>query len=196
MAESDPPTTGTIHLLRRASGGERQAIDALMERMHTTLFEIAELRLRGDPLGRAVDPASLITEVYLKLIGSEPIAWTDRVHFLAVAAKMMRHALLDLAKARDADKRGGGWHRVTLSGLEAVPDGSGMVDIQALERALKRLAELDERQARVVELRFFAGMTEEGVAEALGVSRRTVQIDWSHAKAWLHRELSRGAVPD
>lgn len=191
LEQPNPTTSETVILLRGVARGEREAADQLTERLHSGLFSIAEARLRGDPLRRSVDPASLVSEVYLRLLGNESIQLNDRLHFLAVASKMMRQALLDIARSAKADKRGGGWGRVTLSGIPASPDPSGTVDMEALERSLNRLAELDPRQARVVELRFFAGMTEEEVAESLGISRRSVQIDWSHAKAWLKRELGK-----
>lgn len=195
MADDASPTTETTALLHHVAIGDKGAADRLMERLHASLLELAQARLRGDPKRRVVEPASLVTEVYLRLIGGSPIPWNDRVHFLAVASKMMRQVLIDLAREERAEKRGGGWQRVTLSGVAAVGDASGEVDMEILEKALLRLAEIDPRQARVVELRFFAGMTEEEVAKALEMSRRSVQVDWSHAKAWLKRELERRSQP-
>ncbi len=183
-------TSETILLLQGMSQGQRPAADRLMERLYETLLSLAEQRLRGDPLARTIEPAAVVSEVYLRLIGAEPIQWNDRVHFLAVASRMMRRVLLDLAKSRKAAKRGGEWERVTLSGI-ALAQETQALDMEALERALARLAELDPRQARIVELRFFAGMSEEEVAASLSLSRRSVQLDWAHAKAWLKREVSR-----
>lgn len=188
---TDSTANKTLILLHGVSQGDREAADHLMERLHSSLSEMAEARLRGDPLARTVDPASLVSEVYLRLVGGEPISWNDRVHFLAAASDVMRRTLLDLAKSRDADKRGGGWRQITLSGIPSPGGQTRTVDMEALERALSRLVELDPRQARVVEMRFYSGMTEEEVAEALSISRRSVQLDWAHAKAWLKRELSR-----
>lgn len=192
MTETSRPEE-TITLLRGMSQGERGAADRLMERLYGTLLSLAEQRLRGDPLARTLEPASIVSEVYLRLVGAEPIQWNDRVHFLAVASRMMRRVLIDIAKSRKAAKRGGELERVTLSGV-ALAQESQAVDMEALERALARLAELDPRQAKIVELRFFAGMKEEEVAASLAISRRSVQLDWAHAKAWLRRELLRDAT--
>ena len=194
--EPDPTTVSseTIVLLQGMSQGERPAADRLMERLYDTLLSIAEQRLRGDPLARSLEPAAIVSEVYLRLIGGAPIQWQDRVHFLAVSSRMIRRVLIDIAKARKAAKRGGAWERLTLSGVAVTQDETQAVDMELLERALARLTELDQRQAKIVELRFYAGMTEEEVAEALSISRRSVQLDWAHAKAWLRRELDRDST--
>jgi RNA polymerase sigma factor (TIGR02999 family) len=138
-----------------------------------------------------LQPTALVHEAYVRLVDQSQADWRGRTHFVAVASKVMRNLLIDHARARAADKRGGGWQPVTLAD-EAV--GAKELDpdqVLALDQALERLADHDERQARVVELRFFGGLKVGEVAEVLGVSKRTAEGLWTHARAWLLRELSR-----
>ena len=127
----------------------------------------------------------------MRLVDQSRVDWKGRTHFLAVGAAAMRRILVDHARARGRAKRGGGWERVTLDAAVA-PEGRSEVDVLALHEALEKLTRLDEHQARVVELRFFAGLTVEEVAHVLGVSKRKVEGDWTHAKAWLRAELGSG----
>jgi RNA polymerase sigma factor (TIGR02999 family) len=159
-------------------------------RIYGELRALAASYFRGRP-GQTLQPTALVHEAYLRLARADAEQWKDRAHFMAVAATAMRQILLDAARRRLAQKRGGaGRERVTLSNLPAFEP---TVDLVALDDLLAKLAALDERQARLVELRFFGGLTEDEAADALGVSLRTVQKDWRKAKAWLMAELARGA---
>jgi RNA polymerase sigma factor (TIGR02999 family) len=155
----------------------------------------SELRaLAGDFLGRersdhTLQPTALVHEAWIRLSAQDGSRWTDRAHFFAIAAQAMRRILIDHARRKRADKRGGDRQRITLASDITPPLDSNEVDLLAIDEALGRLAELDARQAQVVELRFFAGLTVEEVGQALGVSARTVASEWRLARAWLSREL-------
>ena len=170
---------------RSPSGiGAATATPLVYEQLH----QLAEGYFRRQPKGHTLSPTALIHEAYLKLVDREGGRWKDRTHFLAVAATAMRQILVDHARGREAVRRGGGRQRITLD-ESAMPSADRDVDLLALDEALERLAGLDERKARVVELRFFAGLTVEETAAALGVSSVTVKRDWSMARAWIEREL-------
>lgn len=160
-------------------------IDRLVEGAYAELRRLAERYLGS--ADRTLQPTAVVHEAYLKLAATDPEAWADREHFLAVAARAMRQILVDAARRRLADKRGGDRSRVTLTGLpEAGPDG---LDTLSLDEALTRLGALDPRQARVVELRFFGGLTVPEVAQVLDQSTATVERDWRRARAWLRVQL-------
>ena len=145
--------------------------------------------MRREAAGHSLQPTALVHEAYLRLTEVKEIDWQSRSHFFAVAATVMRRILVDHARANHARKRGDGWDPVSLN--EAIlPAPDRGAEILALDAALTRLANLDERQSKVVELRFFAGMSEEEAGNALGISSRTVKRDWRVAKAWLFKELS------
>lgn len=170
----------------------RAAADKLLEVVYDDCRRLAASYLKKENAGHTLQPTALAHEVYMRLIEQERVSWKGRTHFLAIAAQAMRRLLIDHARGRDRLKRGGGWQRVQMDG-PAEPGAqqkSTEVDIEKLDRVLKELAELDERQAKVVEMRFLAGMTVEEVAEALGVSKRTVEGDWTMARAWLRKQLS------
>jgi RNA polymerase sigma factor (TIGR02999 family) len=156
--------------------------------IYEQLHRLAEGYFRQQPRGHTLQPTALIHEAYLKLAGQPDCRWKDRTHFLAVAATAMRQILVDHARSKVAARRGGDRQRITLDEA-VVPAPQRDVDLLALDQALERLAGLDERKARVIELRFFAGLTVEETAAALGVSPITVKRDWSMARAWLEREL-------
>jgi len=144
--------------------------------------------MRGERIGRTLQATALVNEAYLRLIDLDRIDWQNRVHFLSMAARVMRRVLVDVARERLADKRGGGLVKVTLD--EAFIPGCGAdVSIIKLDDALKALAAVDERKSRVLELRFFAGLSVDETAESLGVSSKTVARDWDFARAWLRREM-------
>lgn len=165
--------------------------DALSGEEYDLLRRIAADYLRRERPGHTLQPTALVNEAILRLGDGDGPRWNDRRHFVATAARAMRRVLVDYARARLADKRGGGVPRAL--DVEAVGAGEGdAVDLLALDEALSRLDTLHERQARVVELRFFAGFTVAETAEHLGVSERTVELDWSVARAWLKRELRGG----
>jgi RNA polymerase sigma factor (TIGR02999 family) len=167
--------------------GDRQAFDQLLPMVYDDLRRIARRQLRSQP-GQTLDTTSLVHESYLKMVDQRKADWQSRIHFLAVAARAMRQVIISYARRRGAAKRGAGSIRETLDeGRIAVADQAEQ--LLALDQALNRLAERDERLVRVVECRFFAGLKEEETAEALGVSLRTVQRDWMRARAWLREEL-------
>lgn len=141
-------------------------------------------RQRSD---HTLEPTALVHDAYVRLVHQDKVDWNGRAHFFATAARAMRQILVNHAEAKGAQKRGGGWNRVTLAVADT--DTERVVDILALEEALTRLEALDSRQARVVELRYFARMTIEETASVVGVSPRTVELDWRMAKAWLAKEL-------
>ena len=175
----------THHPTRSPSGvGAATATPLVYEQLH----RLAEGYFRRQPKGHTLNPTALIHEAYLKLAAREGGRWKDRTHFLAVAATAMRQILVDHARGREAVRRGGGRQRITLD-ESAMPSADRDVDLLALDEALERLAGLDERKARVIELRFFAGLTVQETAAALGVSSVTVKRDWSMARAWIEREL-------
>lgn len=178
-------STGDVtRLLEAARHGEDGALDRIVPLVYDELRRMAARQLRRERAGHTLHATALVHEAYVKLAGSAVEA-ADRGHFMAIAARAMRQVLVDHARRRNAEKRGGGWEQTTLS------DGDQPLDFQpdellALDRALD---ELDERQRQVVECRFFAGMEEEEIAAALGVSARTVRRDWVKARAWLYRSL-------
>jgi RNA polymerase sigma factor (TIGR02999 family) len=176
-------------LLRAWSRGERGAADELVPLVYDELRSGAARQLRRDRDG-TLRPTALVHEAYLRLASQRGATWRDRAHFFLVAAQTMRRVLVDHARARGAAKRAGGWLRVTLDEGIAAPTSERSPDVLALDAALAELGALDAGKARVVELRYFAGLTLEETAEALGVSESTVTRDWRFARAWLHRRLS------
>jgi len=181
-------------LFGAASRGDTEALARAAELLHEELRAIASRALAGGRRGQTLRTTALVNEAYVKLVGAPGEPFEGRSHFLAVAAKSMRSILVDYARARSARKRGGGWKRAPLDDvLDAVE--IDQLDLVALDEALNRLERRSERQARTVELRFFAGLTIDETAQALGVSHGTVENDWRFARAWLHRELGGGDEP-
>lgn len=177
-------------LLRAASCGDKQADERLSPLVYDALRGVAAMLLRHSGSGKDVvlQPTALVHEAYVKLVNREQADYRSETHFRAVAAVAMRHIVIDQARKDDSEKRGGGRARVTLSGAEPFTHGE-LVDALGLDEVLSRLAEQDERAARVVELRFFGGLTDREIGETLGVSDRTVRNDWTMARAWLKVEL-------
>lgn len=176
------------HLLKEWSDGDQQALDELTPLVYEELRQQAARYLRKERPGHSLQATALINEAFLRLIDVRNVEWQSRAHFFAIAANLMRRILVDHARRRDAEKRGGDQIRLTLDDTVAIarePD----VDLLAIDEALNRLAAIDEQQARVVELRFFSGLSVEETAAALGVSPKTVKRDWSVARAWLRREI-------
>lgn len=171
------------------SPSEAPRRDVLFTEVYSRLRELALQRFRRAQPGATLQPTALVHEVYLRMARQDPEACQDREHLLAVAATAMRQILIDRARRRQSDKRGGGWARVTLG--DALPMRDGAVDLLELDRALTRLAELHARQSQIVELRIFADLTVPEVARVLGVSVATVEKDWRQARAWLRVQLSR-----
>jgi RNA polymerase sigma factor (TIGR02999 family) len=191
------PSRDLTTLLRAWGRGEQAALDELLPLVYAELRRQAARHLRMQPQGHTLQTTALVHEVYLRLIDSDGADWQSRAHFFGVAARAMRSILVDYARARRAAKRGGGARALTLSAADAAgastPEApESEVDVVALDEALARLAGLDHRQARVVELRYFGGMSIEETAHALGVSHATVEREWRTARLWLRRELRAG----
>ncbi len=181
-------TAQATEILQRVQSGEVGAVDELMPIVYDEFRRLAKRFLERENKGHILQPTALVNEVYLRLVNQERVQWQGRTHFFAVGAQAMRRVLVDYARARDRKKRGGGAQRITLHEDVALsPDRDE--DVLAVDEALSKLARIDERQAKIVELRFFAGLDVRQVAEVLGVSKRTVESDWTMAKAWLRREL-------
>ena len=190
-----PESSEVTSLLRRWGGGDASARDALMPVLHGELRKLARARLRREREGHTLEPTALVHEAYIRLV-DQRVQWVNRAHFFALAAQAMRRVLVDHARAHVAAKRGGHAERVTLTGAIAAAAAPAGVDVLWLHEALDRLAELDARQARVVELRYFAGMSVEEVAEVLGISPATVKREWQTARLWLARALDGDDTSD
>jgi len=185
----DPATSAITDALLQARDGDREAMDRLFGQVYDELHRVARHALRGEPTGHTLTPTGLVHEAYFKLVDQTRVGWRDRGHFLGVASRAMRQVLVDYARRRGAAKRGGPIRPVALEeGLVSVEERAEA--LLAVDEALTRLAEHDPAMARVVECRFFAGLSEEETAEALGVGLRTVQRQWRRAKAWLYGELT------
>jgi RNA polymerase sigma factor (TIGR02999 family) len=190
------PPRDITQLLADLRAGDADALEQLMPVVYAELRQLAASYLRRERQEHTLQPTALVHEMYMRLaghVGQHGAAWEDASHFFGIAARVMRQVLVDYARAGGAAKRGARPVRVTLSGLSHMASGPD-IDILALEAALTRLATLDAGQARLVELRFFAGLTLEEAADVLGRSPRTLKRDWRSARAWLQRELS-GARP-
>lgn len=189
-------TSGNVtQLLMEWRNGDRQALDALIPIVYDELRAIARRYMNRERSGHTLQTAALINEAWLRLVDKQDIAWQNRTHFFAISARIMRNLLVDHARARQMEKRGGGAVQVSLN--EAIA-GSGpemTVDMLSLDEALTRLAEFDERKARIVELRFFGGLSADETAEALDLSEITIKREWLKAKAWLFRELGGTEPP-
>ena len=181
--------TGITQLLEAWSQGRRDALDRLVPLLYEDLRRLAAGYMRHESPGHSLQPTALVHEAYVRLIDQRQVHWRNRAHFFGVAAGLMRRILVDHARTRRADKRGGGWDRVTLV-EDQVAGGAQEIDLLALHEALERLAALDPRQERIVELRYFGGLTIEEAAEVVGISEATVVRDWTIAKAWLRADLS------
>jgi RNA polymerase sigma-70 factor, ECF subfamily len=190
--ENIPPSEVT-RLLEAAVAGDSGALDRLLPLVYEDLRRVARRQLDREGGGHTLQTTALVHEAYLKLAGSGSVSATSRAHFLAIAARAMRQVLVDYARRRKAAKRGGGVISVTL-GDQPQPSDASAEDLLALDEALQQL---EPRQRQVIECRFFGGMEEKDIAEALGVSERTVRRDWVKARAWLYQALyPDGAPPD
>jgi RNA polymerase sigma factor (TIGR02999 family) len=177
-------------LLSRLRQGDDRALERLMPLVHDELRRLARYHMRGERAGHTLQPTALAHEAYMRLVDLDRIDWRGRAHFFAVAAGIMRRILIDHARKRRAARRGGGAAHVSLD------EGAGVADqrpeeLVALDDAMGRLAELDPRQERIVELRFFGGLSVDETAAVLGISARTVKREWAVARAWLRAELGR-----
>ena len=175
-------------LLEAWSSGDQQALDQLMPLVNEELRRLAHRYMKSERAGHTLQTTALVNEAYLRLINVKGVNWQGRAHFFAISAQLMRRILVDFARARHYAKRGGGAQRVSLDEALVISDGS-YEEVLALDEALSSLASFDERKSRVVEMRFFGGLSVEETAEALKVSPETVLRDWRLAKVWLTREL-------
>jgi RNA polymerase sigma-70 factor, ECF subfamily len=169
--------------------GDQSALPEIVSVVYQELRHIARARLRGECANHTLQTAALVSEAYSRLVQLDRIEFHGRTHFFAMASRIMRQVLVDRARRRLASKRGGDAASLTIADLPD-PRGAASIEILALDRALEELANFDPRQERIVELRFFAGLTFEETAEALGVSRATVERDWAMAKTWLYKRLA------
>ena len=176
-------------LLFRWREGDRQALDDLLPLVYNELHRLAGYYMRGERPSHTLQTSALVNEAYLRLAGAEHIQWQNRAHFFAIAAQVMRRILVDHARRRDKQKRGGAVQKVELDEAMLVSEQRA-AEVVALDDALKSLAEIDPRKSQLVELRFFAGLNIEETAEVLKVSPGTVMRDWTLAKAWLRREIT------
>jgi RNA polymerase sigma factor (TIGR02999 family) len=176
-------------LLLAWRAGDEAALARLTPLVHHELQRIARRCMRGEGARDGLETTALVNEAYLRLVDTQQINWQNRAHFLAMAARLMRRILVDLARARQSQKRGGGAIQVSFTDALSVPDKAD--DLVALDQALSELAARDERRGRVVELRFFGGLSVEETAAVLGISPETAMRDWKLARTWLRRELRR-----
>jgi RNA polymerase sigma-70 factor, ECF subfamily len=187
MAEAAPhQITGLLEQIRHGDVDARAELAALV---YPELKKMAAERMRGERFHHTLQPTALVHEAFLRLAGSDQIAWQNRNHFFALSSELMRQILVDYARRRRAAKRGGGAVAVELEDWQAQIEEHPELVLE-VDRLLTRLAALDKRQAQVVEMRYFSGLTEEEIAGALGISERTVKRDWNMARAWMRKELS------
>ena len=191
MADDKDGNAPITQLLIAWSDGRREALEDLVPLVYEDLRRMAAGYMQRESAGHALQPTALVHEAYVRLVDQRQVKWRNRAHFFGVAAGMMRRILVDQARLRRAEKRGGRWERVTLSGIDVPANTPPEIDVLALHEALERLSGFDPRQERIVELRYFGGLTIEEAAEVLGISEATVVREWTIAQAWLRAELSR-----
>jgi RNA polymerase sigma factor (TIGR02999 family) len=194
-AGDDAATRVVTELLLKWGSGDEAALDRLLPMMYSELRSIADRSLRRERSNHTLQATALVNEAYLRLVNQDRIQWRNRAQFLGIAAEMMRRILVDHARKRQAAKRDGGLRMTLEEGVASMPQSGSAtreVNLVALDEALQRLQKVDPRQARIVELRYFAGLKVEETAEVMDVSPRTVKREWQMARAWLKRELSRG----
>jgi len=184
-----PSSADVTGLLTRWSRGDSSALDALLELIYDDCRQIAARQLRHERTGHSLDPTALVHELYLRLVDQRRATWENRAQFFGIAARIMRRILVDHARGRRRVKRGGSATLVSLGAANEEPGAARNIDVLAIDEALERLAALDEEQVRIIELRFFAGLTVEETAHVLGRSPRTIKREWRLARAWLFREL-------
>ena len=186
----NPPRSDVTELLQQWSSGRREALDKLLPQVYAELRRLAASYFRRERPHHTLQPTALVHEAFVKLVDQRAVRWQNRAHFFGIAAQLMRRILVDHARARDAAKRGAGEAPLSLEEWQLTAPGVDL-EILALDEALTRLASMDPRQSRVVELRFFAGLTMDETAEVLHVSPATVGREWTLARAWLYAEIGR-----
>jgi len=185
-----PSPRELTQMLADSHHGNPQALDTLMPLVYEELRRLARRHLRRERPDHTLQPTALVHEAYLRLVGQADVRWEGRAHFCALAAEAMRRILVEHARRRGAAKRGGGDFPLPLDGAGDGPEATG-VDVVALDEALGRLAAFDPQKSRLVEMKFFGGLTHEEIAQVLGVTTRTVERGWRLAKMWLHKELKK-----
>ena len=193
MTDNLPLRSGVTELLIAWSDGRRDALENLIPLVYEDLRRLAAGYMQ-EAAGHALQPTALVHEAYVRLIDQKQVKWRNRAHFFGVAASMMRRILVDHARRRRAEKRDGNRERVTLTDNEVAAEGPREIDVLALHESLEQLATFDPQQERIVELRYFGGLTIEETAEVVGVSPATVVREWTIAKAWLRANLSRPSL--
>lgn len=184
------PSSDITKLLVRSGQGDKAALDELLPLVYQELRRLAHHQLQNERAHHSLQTTALVHEAYLRLAGQQAVDWENRFHFFAIAAQIMRRVLVDYARARQSDKRGGGAVQVSLTQAEEKATGQ-MAEVIALDEALTTLAALDQRQSQVIELRYFGGLSVEETAAVLKVSPSTVHSDWRQARAWLYLQLSQ-----
>ena len=186
---SDPDRVSATAVVQALAAGDPSAAGRLFPLVYAELKAVAARRLAAQRANHTLQATALVHEAYVRLIDQTGVQWKDRAHFFAVAAKAMRQILTDHARRKLADKRGGDWQRVTLENVGA--GSAAEVDVLTIDELLGQLAEADERKHRIVELRFFAGLSVDEIAEIMGLSKTTVESEWRATRAWLAAELGR-----
>jgi len=189
---SSPQSGDITGILEKISDGEPRAADELLPLVYDQLRAAAQKQMAGERPDHTLQATALVHEAYVRLVGPHDVPWENRAHFYVAAAEAMRRVLIEHARKRGRIKRGGGLRRVPLTGQELANEAD-LEEILSVDAAIRRLEERDERMARIVRLRFFAGLSAKETADVLGLSDRTVRREWTLARAWLHRELSGGA---
>mgnify|MGYP000229838482 CR=1 FL=1 len=194
MTDGDGQANQITELLREWNNYQHgDSAEALLKIVYDELRQQAHRYLRKERAGHTLQTTALVHEAYLKILGQNNVSWKNRAHFFSIAARLMRQILVDHARQHKAEKRGGAAQRFSLEEMDFEPARSA-ADLLELDAALNKLETIDERKCRVVDMRFFGGMKEAEIAEALGVNEKTVRRDWQFAKLWLYRELSRNDV--
>ena len=194
MSQHSPSPHEVTKLLIDWSNGDQEALDHLTPLVYAELRRLAHFYMGRERPGHTLQTTALVNEAYLQLVQQKGLHWQNRAHFFGIAARLMRHILVDYARERNSAKRGGGARRLSLDDVAELSEEKAS-EVVSLDDALNTLAEVDPQQSRIVELRFFAGLTVEETAEVLGISPATVKRDWAMAKAWLYHEIGgRGSV--
>ena len=190
------PAADVTQLLSKWSGGDQAALDQLLPLVYGELRRLAGSYLRRERSNHTLQSTALVHEAFMRMVNQHDVQWKNRAHFFAIAAQMIRRILVDYARSQHAEKRGSGAVKLALDEALATPQAESDLDLLGLNDALDRLAALDERQSRIVELRFFAGLSIEETAEVMHLSPASIKREWQSARAWLFREMTRSAHPD
>jgi RNA polymerase sigma factor (TIGR02999 family) len=190
----EDPSGQVAELLRQWAEGDKAALGATVPLVYAELRRLAHYHVNSERLNHSLQSTALVHEAFLRLVGGEPVHVKNRAHFVAVASHVMRQILVDYARSRRANKRNGGL-RIAIEDLTDLPSSQEEVPILAVDKALDGLSRVDERQSKVVEMKFFGGLSAPEIAQVLGISLATVERDWRTARIWLRREMSRSITP-